>query len=524
MKMQDYIHAADRIEIAAHCREEILNMTADTAMKTKKPAIRMVTGFAVAAAVIALNGALIFTLYSAKNNLDFLPARPAIPKAMTDTEYERFAVDMDTIGLTPVKDSGAELPDLSAIGLNRGNFVRMEEPYEIGLNENFEWLYKEDPPVNTYLQYRDPDGHIILTDTDHLIQAFITYGQENSFLDPDNPSFDSPDTSPGPAANVLRIEKLHQKAEALLPVLVPDYERYTFMGESKEVNSFEMSQDEIWYYPFIYNMEHPVTKQYSEHVYLVLNADGTLRQLLAFRTDNNMPDSIDPADYDAAAEQLAVWRTQDTAQQECAPAGKFIYRGGHLIRRYQFPGENANDSAVGIYISPDYTLPDRAPTTNLLEAPVTQEYRFGKVTLYSASIHRDEIHIRYSFEPADWLKEKITGSYDNFHHLCQIGARIFGQDGSRNASAVWEAGDCEPDAAQADGVLKIYSFYSPDKKICLPDDSLIRFYVSAVDVNCDRPDSFLLSNMEREQYEFHFSEAMRQNGETEFDPLCEIRT
>lgn len=77
MNMQDYRHAADRVEIADHCRQEVLDMTTErieNRMDTeKKPIIRRFTGVAVAAAVLALNGALIYGIVSMKNRKDMMP-------------------------------------------------------------------------------------------------------------------------------------------------------------------------------------------------------------------------------------------------------------------------------------------------------------------------------------------------------------------------------------------------------------------------------------------------------------------
>lgn len=88
MNMQDYRHAADRVEIADHCRQEVLDMTTEKneiKMDTeKKPIIRKFTGIAVAAAVLALNGALIYGIFSMKNRNDLTPGSAESELSVTE--------------------------------------------------------------------------------------------------------------------------------------------------------------------------------------------------------------------------------------------------------------------------------------------------------------------------------------------------------------------------------------------------------------------------------------------------------
>ena len=74
MKMDDYRHAADRVHIAEHCRQEVMNMTKNTEPKTRTPIIRRATGIAAAAAVLGITGGFGFMLHSMKNDIQQDPA------------------------------------------------------------------------------------------------------------------------------------------------------------------------------------------------------------------------------------------------------------------------------------------------------------------------------------------------------------------------------------------------------------------------------------------------------------------
>jgi hypothetical protein len=76
MNMQDYRHAADRVHIAAHCKEEVLGMKKKTA--EKKPMIRIVTGITAAAACLSITGAFGYALFNMKKESAQLPAATSI--------------------------------------------------------------------------------------------------------------------------------------------------------------------------------------------------------------------------------------------------------------------------------------------------------------------------------------------------------------------------------------------------------------------------------------------------------------
>lgn len=85
MNMQDYRHAADRVHIAAHCRQEVLNMTKHTQPKTRKPLIRMAAGIAAGAAVLAITGGFAYLMLSVQS--DIRNPGASNPEQQPATEY-----------------------------------------------------------------------------------------------------------------------------------------------------------------------------------------------------------------------------------------------------------------------------------------------------------------------------------------------------------------------------------------------------------------------------------------------------
>ncbi len=74
MNMQDYKHAADRVRIAEHCKEEVLSMTSQTEKRTGKPILHRVTGIAAAAACVGLVGTLGYSFLTMNQKTPTIPA------------------------------------------------------------------------------------------------------------------------------------------------------------------------------------------------------------------------------------------------------------------------------------------------------------------------------------------------------------------------------------------------------------------------------------------------------------------
>lgn len=85
MNMQDYRHAADRVEISEHCREEILSMTKKNEQKTGAPILRITAGITAAAACLGIAGTVGYAMLRMKAEESSLAA--ASPAA------EQLAVD-----------------------------------------------------------------------------------------------------------------------------------------------------------------------------------------------------------------------------------------------------------------------------------------------------------------------------------------------------------------------------------------------------------------------------------------------
>ena len=134
MNMQDYRHAADRVEIADHCRQEVLDMTTERVENRidteKKPIIHKFTGVAVAAAVLALNGALIFGIISMKNRKDMMPGTAESDLSVTEESAPDVSADA-------VETS--ELPETETVPA--GGYAQLFRQY-------FEWETGEPQPYD----------------------------------------------------------------------------------------------------------------------------------------------------------------------------------------------------------------------------------------------------------------------------------------------------------------------------------------------------------------------------------------
>lgn len=82
MNMQDYRRAADRVHIAEHCKEEVLNMT--TAKTNRKPVMHLLTGITAAAACLGIVGAFALAFHNMKP--DQAP-RPAATQMEEQTAF-----------------------------------------------------------------------------------------------------------------------------------------------------------------------------------------------------------------------------------------------------------------------------------------------------------------------------------------------------------------------------------------------------------------------------------------------------
>ncbi|GEM_PF-6536481 len=91
MNMQDYRHAADRVEIADHCREEILDMKNQKERTTGAPLLRITAGLTAAAACLGIAGTVGYAMYRMKHEESSLAAASPVAEqtAMDYTGYFR---------------------------------------------------------------------------------------------------------------------------------------------------------------------------------------------------------------------------------------------------------------------------------------------------------------------------------------------------------------------------------------------------------------------------------------------------
>ena len=96
MNMQDYRHVTDRVHIADHCKEEVLNMT--HAEKTNsRPIIRIATGITAAAACVGIIGALGYAILKMQPNETLLPAAaPSVSSEIIEQTTEPAKTEQTT--------------------------------------------------------------------------------------------------------------------------------------------------------------------------------------------------------------------------------------------------------------------------------------------------------------------------------------------------------------------------------------------------------------------------------------------
>ena len=428
MNMQDYIHAADRIEIDDRCREEILNMTADTTLKTqkaRKPAIRIAAGFAVAAAILALNGALIFAIYSARNGAEF-------PEPASESAFESVPEDEDDFSefegeLHPIENTGSELPDLSVLGWDRNDFCRMEEPFDVsakGVFDMFEWYYTEELPVAYYTQYRDENRNVIVMDDENRIYAIYT--NYNAL------AVQSGTIKPDQVGDHLSEEELEAKADSIMRALMPDYDMFEYLSSDDQTDVAGYKSN-----PYYYFRHHELSDsfQYRELAGITLKADGTIHQFAVKR--HNRDAVIDLAAYDKAAADMLDWLETENAEIHLL---RMETSCGHPIALYAVINTADGEKMQTVLVSPEFTLPERNPDypyrikENMLSGMAkkerSKEYSVGKLEITAAQVFDDEISVQYSFTPSEYIDKKIKKK--DSEHLtasCMVMGKIFDENG-----------------------------------------------------------------------------------------------
>lgn len=466
MNMQDYRHAADRVQIAEHCKEEVLGMKENTI--TRKPAIRIVTGITAAAACLAVTGICGYTLMHMNKQGKELSAATQIesqieeetPEVTTEPEPEAVAVEADDRKF-PMLDRMTE--EQRTRTFDWGTIV-LEE---ISDTTNADGYF---PVVLWEVKLNDD---IEIADTDVLAMSckgnMYDYQMEHKVSTADG-TVQVMEKTPGEARDRLMMALYPSPEEGGTAVC---------LKRNKDGNYIEKPGDD-----FLQKQPMPQYLLYELTVdrIAILDESGNEKRVL----------------LDAADTPLFKARKLDLEAETKAEIEEAFEKA---LKDLEAEGE-----AVTI-------IEEEAPSTaNLLDASVEYQYEFGKVTVNDICFNDIFLVVYYTLEPADSLKEKCS---DGNYLETSLGATFYNADGKKIAFT--EQNPQVSIMQSDDGTLKydcsalLYDAATDiERGICVPAGSTMKLYVSDV----------VLSSAAGEEHVF--TENIENEAETAYAPVAEV--
>ena len=481
MNMQDFRHAADRVKIADHCKEEVLGMKQMTT--TRKPAIRIAAGFAAAAASLALVCGLGYSVYQMKQNSALIPA--------TAPMEEQVAASQDDTSEAAGSEEKAA-PDDREYPL----FSRMTEEQR---TKTFDWgtITLQDCSVQS--AENPDDRYMSCTLRTYLNEDVERATDEIVYVELKNWMYD--------------LNMQHKAGSNAVNTLA-------FGSES---GSHEITME----------LHYPVPKE-GYAVSLTLDDDGVYREK---PEDDFLLKSPDP-DYLLYEIQLDRLTIKDTDGND-----KHVLFDGENESVFKFrlhdlppqdeqeeqPVEADPDSEEIIEDMPEEeAVATQAPAeaepepANLLDQPVVKEYNFGTVELYDAYFIDDQqMKVRYRFMPAEKLQKDPEAAA---LLMCRLGGKVFDAEGMT-------CGMLESEPEAEDNPVRISAFIEsnnerkmdcvafltmksaidPDQARTLPESGKVDLYVAAAGVN----------GLSEQAWDLNFTENfMSTEKQPAYGPLC----
>lgn len=488
MNMQDFRHAADRVKIADHCKEEVLGMKQMTT--TRKPAIRIAAGFAAAAASLALVCGLGYSVYRMKQNSALIPATAPMEEqvaasqddtseaagseeeaAPDDREYPLFS-RMTEEQRTKTFDWGTiTLQDCSIERADDSDNPFMMCSLRIRFNEDEEPVQKDRIKLDTtYWMYDTTQTHKVSL---HEDGSYHTFSQ--NFIDAG--SYETvfqvcyPPLKNSSAICLTRGENgEYQVADAgddfLLKSPDPDYLLYEIQLDRVTIRDTDGNDKQVLF-------------------------DGENEPLFKFRLHDLPPQDEQeeqPVEADPDGEEII----EDVPEEEAVAT--------------QAPAESEPEPA------------------NLLDQPVVKEYNFGTVELYDAYFIDDQqMKVRYRFMPAEKLQKDPEAAA---LLMCRLGGKVFDAEGMT-------CGMLESEPEAEDNPVRISAFIEsnnerkmdcvafltmksaidPDQARTLPESGKVDLYVAAAGVN----------GLSDQAWNLNFNENfMSTEKQPAYGPLCTL--
>ena len=475
MNMQDYRHAADRVQIADHCKEEVLGMKENTA--ARKPVIRIATGITAAAACLAVTGICGYTLMHMKQqSTEFHPAasiEEQITEALPETESEPEPAEAEIDDREfPLFDRMTEEQRTKTFDWGTITLDSMEKDEEDNSMMCAFHLHFNDSSLAKYSPSVTLDGWAYDSIMQHKVGRNIADGYYAVKTDEDadnNVTF------------VFPFPALNEETKGLTVMSLDDDGEF-HEAENDDILMKEPDPEYMLYELILKRIE--LYDPESGETTVLMEADDT--PLFKCRTKD-----IEAEISKAYEQAIAEMDEEIPAEGKEAP----------IIEDEQEPA-----------------------AVNLLTEPVTQEYSFGTVTLEDAYFMGTKFHTYFTFVPADWLKEKDTAN----HWLnCEISAIIYDQDGVRSGVTLSDSAfpiEAPTDETPEDHhihwhlISNVVSSSNPDQSFRIPAGSKVEFYVSGVDLGCLHE----ADETEQQEHEYHFRENMWNNDKTEYDPFYVI--
>ena len=469
MNMQDYRHAADRVQIAEHCKEEVLGMKENTI--TRKPAIRIVTGITAAAACLAVTGFCGYTLMHMNKQGKDLSAATQIESQIEEETPEVTTEPVPEAVAVEVEADDREFPMID----------RMTEEMR---TRTFDWgtIWLEDITDIT-----NADGHF------PVVLCEVKLNDDIEIADTDVIAMSC-------KGNMYDYQMQHKVSTADGTVQVVE----KTPGEARDRLMMAL---------------YPLPVEGGTAVCLTRGDDGTYAERPGddFLYKQPMPEYLL---YELTVDRIAILDENGNEKRvllDSADTPLFKARKLDLEAKIQAEIEEAFDKTINDLDEEGEEAPiieeEEAPSTaNLLDAPVEYQYEFGKVTVNDICFNDIFLVVNYTLEPADSLKEKCS---DGTWLETSLGATFYNADGKKIAFTEQRP---QVSVMQADdGTLKydcnavLYDAATDIKRgICVPAGSTMKLYVSDV----------VLSSADGEEHVF--TENLVNEAETAYAPVAEV--
>ena len=473
MNMQDYRHAADRVQIADHCKEEVLGM--NETRTARKPAIRIVTGITAAAACLGITGAFGYSLMHMKQQGAELSAATQLESQIES----QIAEEQPESEAEPV-----------AVAADDREFPMIDRMTDEMRTRTFDWgTIRLDCISDT----TNADGRF-------PVMVFIVK------LNDDIDIAETDVLSMSCKGSMYDYQMLHKVSTADGTVQVME----KIPGEAHDRLMMVL---------------YPMPEEGGKAICLTRGDDGTYAEQPGddFLYKEPMPEYLL---YELTVDRIAILDENGNEKRVLLDAPDTpLFKARKLDLEAEIAAQEAEEEPVEDLGGEAETIVEEAlaededaPWTEnlLLDEPVEYEYDFGKVTVEDVAFCNQDLAMIYSFAPSDALKEKCT---ESSMLTVSMDAAFYDAEGKQIAftqGATFSASGADNGTWNYQCTDAVYDFASDvHRHISVPAGSTMKLYVSSVK----------LKNTDGEgngDIPFRFYENLNGDGETTYAPIAEV--